>query len=99
MLTFRPRKWKTADGRKIKIRDMSDSHIANAIKMMTETISLPMIFGWGEDGPEVDEWDVCTLAEAFGLEASVEALEHEQKRRKKKGITVSRADAFWRTLS
>lgn len=75
------RKWKTANGRKVKIRHMSDRHIANC---------LDLLYRFEPIGPE----DVEILGEQTEFKGYIEAFEGELTRRKKKGVTVSDFDAL-----
>jgi hypothetical protein len=87
-----PRKWKTRDGTKIKIKDMSTSHIRNAISMMerngyVSTDTLNFYVNCGEPQGDMAQMafdQECNRIFVAPCSSTMTALERELKKREVK---------------
>lgn len=85
--TERIEEWKTSDGQIIKIKDMTDSHLSNAIKYLQRHIAQAPLTGGGSpsDGEMAQVWanaeEEHNLRVLESLEEMVTVLQAEVDRR------------------
>ena len=80
-------KWRTADGKVMLIKDMTDNHLQNSINMLKRTLAeRPADYDAGPDDSDGAYWAKISEERhnariANILEKQIEVLEKEQKRR------------------